>query len=167
MKDLDYTIIDPEGRYRTGATRDFERLALTVSRWRSPFVVDRVRDAIEVRFPTGIEDEADLVVLLTPEAIELRLPTIDWTQGAYGPAASSELWKRVVWSEEAGGDLRALSLVENGAAEAKIHEYLEALASAFKGQVQTCVHCEETFLPARMTDSACHGCAEKIEGVVF
>jgi hypothetical protein len=53
--------------------------------------IERTRDCIQI----DCGGKEGIVILVTPEAIELRLPTIEWTRGAYGPAASSRLWKRV------------------------------------------------------------------------
>ena len=41
------------------------------------------------------EGEEGIVLLITPEAIELRLPTVEWTEGTHGPAPTSRLWRRI------------------------------------------------------------------------
>ena len=51
-------------------------------------MLERTRDAIQ--FDWG--GEQGIVLLVGPEALELRLPTVEWTKGAYGPARSSRLW---------------------------------------------------------------------------
>jgi hypothetical protein len=36
-----------------------------------------------------------VTLLVAPEALEVRLPTIEWTTAYGGPTASSRFWKRV------------------------------------------------------------------------
>ena len=149
-----------EGHRGAKPQRFFERVADTIARWRFPQILERSRDAIEVRFPTSVEEGADLVVIITPEAMELRLPTIEWTGGAYGPVVSSVLWRRVLLDEvcdNRDGDAFAPAL----------YGFLDALQREHELQLATCVRCNERFLPARMTGDACHGCAERFEGVVY
>ena len=154
MNDPARSIVDPGGRYTPGTCRFFERVALVVTRWRSPFTLGRTRDAIEIRFPTGHEDGADLVVIVTPEAMELRVPTIEWTEGSHGPAVSSVLWRRLEWGD---------GVID----EVALHGQLVALESAYMAGLRQCFHCGEKFIAARMSGKACHGCAEIFEGVVF
>jgi len=56
--------------------------------------IERTRDCIQI----NCGGEKGIVILVTPESIELRLPTVEWTC-VYGPAASSRFWKRVNESE--------------------------------------------------------------------
>lgn len=129
-----------------------ERQALQVIAWRSPHVVERTRNVIEVRFPDLRDRDFELTLLVTAEAVELRLPTIEWTMGAYAPAMSSVLWKRLTWAK-----------VE----EAGVATVLDRLAAALGRTLRTCRHCREKFLPSRMAGRACHGCATEFEGVVY
>ena len=167
MDDHGHSLLHPDGHYQTGSPRLFERLALVVAGWRSPFVFDRTRDAIEVRFPTDLDAAADLVVLLTSDAIEFRLPTIDWTMGSHGPAVSSILWRRLDWREDDELRYMLVEALDGGEVVAWMQEHLCALQAAFEESLETCVYCNKSFLPARMAGEACHGCAEKHEGVVF
>jgi hypothetical protein len=48
--------------------------------------------------------EKGIVILVTAEAIELRLPTIEW-KGPHEPVASSRFWKRIQESEIADKEL--------------------------------------------------------------
>lgn len=148
----DRHLIDPDDNYPAAGPRQFEVRALEATRWRQPYVLTRTRDAIEVRFPDDQDDDGELVVLFTPEAIELRLYTIDWTGGSYGPAASSELWKRV-------------SLRKHG--DKPVGGLLDDLAAAHEARLETCIHCGESFIDARMAGDACQACAVRVEGVVF
>jgi hypothetical protein len=54
-------------------------------------VQECIRDAIQLTEP----DDDGLVVLVTAEAIEMRLPTVEWTTGYAGPVPASRFWKRV------------------------------------------------------------------------
>lgn len=57
--------------------------------------IERTRDVIQLNYGT-FRDETGIVVLITPEAIELRLPTIIGL-GSQTIISSSTLWKRVEW----------------------------------------------------------------------
>src|SRR5947209_6356214 len=54
--------------------------------------VERTRDAV-LLIETG---EEGLTVLMTAEAIELRLPTVVWVT-PHTPERRSRLWKRFLW----------------------------------------------------------------------
>lgn len=90
-------------------------------------------------------------VVLTPEALEVRLPTVAWTQGAYGPAASSTLWQRVLWESISTADVYALCT--------------DALRVREK-QFVPCRFCGREFPPEHRHDDVCHGCAERELGIV-
>jgi hypothetical protein len=106
----------------------------------------RTRDCIQIDYL----GEEGVVILLTPEAVDVRLPTIDWTQGAYGPAASSRLQKRH-------------ELADSSGIMKSIHEAL----SKRQAQFNECPYCHKTFPPERMAAGACHSCAERHLNVVF
>jgi len=110
--------------------------------------LERTRDAIQIQ----IDDERGIVVLVTPEAFEFRVPTVEWTCGAYGPAESSRLWRRIESDEIEEGDLDEL-----------LREALAARAAEFV----KCRHCGERFPPEHRTGGACHGCASLHDGVVY
>jgi hypothetical protein len=112
--------------------------------------VTRTRDAIQL----DIYGEAGCKVLITREAAELRLPTIEWTMGSYGPRQSSRLWKRIVVRHSAVG-YRRLGLAINAAIAARRSEFRD------------CAYCGTAFPPERMTDGACHGCASTHMGIVY
>jgi hypothetical protein len=83
--------IDPKREYSSDGMRNVEIVALRVLE-QSPFAdVTRTRDVIQL----DIADEEGITVLVTREAIELRLPTIEWTNDHHGPARTSWLWKRL------------------------------------------------------------------------
>jgi hypothetical protein len=111
--------------------------------------VSRTRDAVQIDWG-GTEG---IVVLVTPEALELRLPTVEWTCGSYGPAASSRLWRRVEWAAIGDGRLSAL---------------LRNCKRARARQFRRCKYCGERVPPEhRVSADVCHGCASRHEGVVF
>ena len=131
------------------AFRGFERLArrvldLVPVGWHA-----RTRDVVEIAYDWEGET---YVVLVTPEAVELRLPSVDWVT-PYTPVKSSTLWKRV-----------ALSKVDESALPALI----AAARDAYAKKLRTCRYCKEKFPPHHMTDDrTCHGCASKHERVVY
>ena len=82
---------DPDNRYPTDGPRHVDKLAERVLRFLPDATIERTRDVIQVDW----RGEEGIVVVVTPEALEFRLPTIEWTMGAYGPEESSRFWKRV------------------------------------------------------------------------
>ena len=94
-----------------------------------------------------------LTFLVTPEAFEVRFPCVEWTRGAYGPVASSELWRRFTHAQ-----------VERKGVMKLLMEARKARAATFK----RCKYCGGLFPPSRRDrDDVCHGCASEHEGVVF
>lgn len=144
--------LDPDGRYPSEGARFVEQRAMALVDWRDGAVVARTRDFIELRFVDPGDDDGELVAVVTPEALELRLPTIEWTEGNRGPARSSRLWRRVKWPEQSTVDMKP---------------WLDRLARALRRSQRQCKHCKMRFLSSRMTGDACHGCAESVDHEVF
>ena len=71
--------IDPEGKYPSDGMRKVEQNAGRVLDLLPSAVVERTRDCIQIDYG----GEEGIVVLITAEAIELRLPTVEWTMGSY------------------------------------------------------------------------------------
>lgn len=127
--------------------RPFEEQATNVLRFFPEATIARTRDAIQL----NVHSERGIVLLLTPEALEVRLPTVEWTHGAYGPAASSTLWQRVLWESISTADVYALCM--------------DALSVREK-QFVPCRFCGREFPPEHRHDDVCHGCAERELGIV-
>ena len=141
--------IDPEGRYPADGLRQVEANAERVLELLPGATVERTRHCLQIDYG----GEEGIVILVTAEAIELRLPTVEWTMGAYGPALASRLWKRVEAQKVTDEELRAL-----------IREALEARRSQFA----TCRCCGQRFPSEhRHGDDVCHGCASRHLGVVY
>lgn len=102
------------------------------------------------------EGEEGVVVVVTQEAVEFRLPTVEWTAGTHAPVASSRLWRRV----------EGLDLINLG--DERLEELVEAAKQARAGEWSTCRYCGERVpVEHRLNGDICHGCASKHEGVVF
>jgi len=111
-------------------------------------VVTRTRDVYQIE----IHGDEGVVLLVTAEAIELRLPTVEWTKGAHAPRAASRLWRRLTWSkiEEAG-----------------IAEVIGLAIAKRRAEFHKCRYCGEMVPPEhRHNRNTCQGCAEKHLGVV-
>jgi len=145
--DEDRSQIDPTGEYPAEGRRRVEENALRVLDCLPHALVRRTRDVIEL----DRGDERGIVVLVTAEAFEFRLPTTEWTMGAYGPAESSRLWRRVETDD----------LDDKGLAQL-VKKALRARAAQFKG----CRYCGKEFPPEHRHGRVCHGCAERHEGGV-
>ncbi|MDA2929037.1 hypothetical protein MYX84_03650 [Acidobacteria bacterium AH-259-O06] len=102
---------------------------------------------------TKIDGEKGIVIAITPEAIEFRLPTIEWTMGSHGPASSSQLWKRAV-----AEDIQ----------DSELEELIKRALRARRREFKRCQYCGELVPPEhRIEKDVCHGCASKHLGVVF
>lgn len=81
--------IDSKGEYPADRFRLVKQNALRVLAWRGDGGVQRTRDVIEISYG----GDQGIAVLVTAETVGVRLPTVEWTRGAYGPADSSRLWR--------------------------------------------------------------------------
>ena len=151
--DNDFVLIDPQGKYPACGLRRVDRLAIQIMGLLPDASLERTRDTFEIT--SGGEE--GVVLLVTEEAIEFRLPTVEWTGGAYGPVATSRLWKRVSVEK----------ITEMGELDATA--FLSLLTAARKkraSQFKKCRFCKESFPPEHRHGDVCHGCAEKHLGVV-
>lgn len=140
--------VDPQGAFPSEGLREVERNALRVLRCMPGAGLSRTRDVIQAE----LWGEEGIVVLVTAEAFEIRLPTIEWTMGAYGPADASRLWKRV--RADALSDGQLLDLIEAG---------LEARRAEFVA----CRFCGRLFPVEHRSGDACHDCASRHLGIVY
>lgn len=129
--------------------RRFEQHALAVLKQFPDATVERTRDAIQINVQDiNTQDGRGIVLLLTPGALELRLPTVEWTHGAYGPRASSKLWRRVVWDKVS--------------TPTKLHSLCYEALRTRAAEFMRCRFCGQEFPPEhRHSDDVCHGCAER------
>ena len=134
--------------------RDATQVELAADRvlsWLEDADITRTRDVIQI--DTG--GEAGLVILVMPEALEFRLPMIEWTQSYMGGSLSTRVWKRVNHGRLSDDRLRRL---------------LEEAELEREAQSSKCRFCGEQFIPGRVLDCdgpVCHGCASDKLGVVF
>jgi hypothetical protein len=128
--------------------RSFEMLAKKLLQMFPDAIPARTRDCIQIDYL----GERGVVILLTPEAVEVRLPTTDWTQGSHGPVASSSLKTRHSVHDDDESDIVA-----------SIYEAVSERQAQFK----VCPYCHKEFPPEHMAAGACHGCADKHLGIVF
>lgn len=139
--------IDPEGKYGTDALRAFEAFALGILDRLTGSTVERTRDAIQIG---NYDDVHGVIVLITPEVIEFRLPTLEWPH-PHVPAASSRLWKRVKWE---------------GLTEGRLVRLLEKAAAMRAAEFLNCRFCGQPFPPECRHNNVCHGCSEGHLGIV-
>jgi len=86
--------------------------------------------------------ERRVTLLVTAEALALRLPTIEWTGGPHSPAESTRLWKRVLW------------------------RLIDAAFEKRRRELVRCRFCQEPTPPEHRHGRVCHGCAEGRVGMV-
>ena len=113
--------------------------------------VERTRDTIQIDIRTSRDPERGVSIVVTPEAYELRLPTIEWTAGAYGPAPSTRYLKRVK--------------VDNVSDKA-LAELIETAIARRDAEIIPCRYCSQPTPPEHRHGRACHGCAERQIGIV-
>ena len=70
--------LDPEDKYPSEDPLQVEVNADRVLAQLPKSTIERTRDCIQI----DCGGQEGIVILVTPEAIELRLPTIEWTRGA-------------------------------------------------------------------------------------
>jgi len=138
----DRSLIDPENRHTADGLRVVERNALRVLACCPCCILERTRDVIQLSVP----GDRGIVVVVTPEAIEIRLPTVEWTMGAYGPADSSRLWRRL------GADR---------VSDDQLRELLERAVQVRAAQFKPCRWCHARLPPEHRHGAVCHDCAEK------
>jgi len=126
-----------------------EKHALVLAEVFPDAVVSRTRDVIQF----DIDHDRGCTVILTAEAAEIRLPTIEWTKGAYGPRPTSRPWKRI-------------SLRGHGAGR-RVLNCINAAISARTSEFRECVICKCSVPPEHRVRDYCHGCASSHLGIVF
>ena len=140
--------LDPDEKYPYDGPLRVERNAERVLAMLPVSSIERTRDCIQI----SCRGEKGIVILVTPESIELRFPTVEWTGGVYGPVVSSRHWKRINESEITDKELGNL-----------LKEAFKERLSEFK----TCRYCKRSVpLEHRHSEDVCHGCAERHLGVV-
>lgn len=141
-------LVDPENAYPADGPRVVERRALAVLDHLGDGEVSRTRDVIQI--DSG--GEAGIVAVVTAEALELRLPTVEWTRGSYGPAGTSRLWRRVTWDQ----------------CPSPLSDLIAEARAARQEEFRECRYCSGRFPPEhRVEEDVCHGCASRHQGVVF
>jgi hypothetical protein len=137
---------DVDAWARSGA-RDLERHAARVHAIVPVAALTRTSEAIQFDVDRG---RCRVTLLVTAEALELRLATVEWT-GAHACRDSTRLWKRVLWEGLDDGSLRELI---DDAFERRLSEFVR------------CRFCRRSTPPEHRHDDVCHGCAERHLGIV-
>ncbi len=146
--------LDPDGRYPDWGLRVVDKVALRVHDLIPESQVERTRDVYQFT----LDDPGGLIVIVTPEALEIRLPTVEWTSGYAGPMSSSRLHKRV-------------RLVNGAEVEGENVAKLISLARRKRQQeTRPCAFCQTPTPPehAHSVDGkwVCHGRSERHLGIV-
>jgi hypothetical protein len=77
----DRSLVDPDHRYPATDLTEVERRARQVLDALEGATFERTRDVFQIEY----RGERGIVAVVTREALELRLPTIEWTGGSHGP----------------------------------------------------------------------------------
>jgi len=141
--------IDPENKYPADGLLQVEENALRLIEYLPGALIERTRDAIQINYLA----ELGIVVLVTAEAFEFRLPTIEWTRGSHGPAPTSRLWRRVEIDDFEETDLA---------------EWVQKALQARQAEWTTCIYCGRPLPPEhRFSENICHSCASEHLGIVY
>jgi hypothetical protein len=121
-------------------------------------VVPKARQTLDGE---GIRFRARMVELhIGDDAIEIRLPTVEWEHGAYGPIATTRLW----------GEVKIADLLLFGENQAKME--LDRLVREGRreriAEYRKCRYCHLSYPEEhRFSEDVCHGCASEHLGVVY
>lgn len=142
-------IYEPNESPQFGDLR-FERWAAHMWRLLPEAKAERTSEVIQLT--TGdFRDELGLVILLSPEAMELRLPILTW-DGPYTPVKTSRLWQRLTLDELKESQLPRL--------------IIEAQAQQ-RQSFCDCKYCGQRNPKGWMhSPDVCQSCAEKELGIV-
>lgn len=83
--------LDPGRRYPAYALRYMDRVAWMLLHLMPAATMERTRDVYQFT----LEDPGGIVVLITPEELQIRLPSIDYTTGYWGPVSVSRPFKKL------------------------------------------------------------------------
>lgn len=148
--------IDPEGRYEAAGMRNFERQAAQVLDLLIGAEVSRTRDVIQIDYG----GEWGIVVLVTPEALEIRLPTVEWAEGTHAPVETSRIWQRLMWAEVAREDGELDLLI--------LQRLLRSGKKSREREFRPCRYCGKLAPPEhRHEKDICQVCASEHLGVVY
>jgi hypothetical protein len=132
----------------SGIRQLFEEVAAELIGLVGQATVERTRDAVQINCEP---EEIGPVVLVTPEAIEFRLPTVRWLHPGL-PVPTSQLWRRITYEFAPPEGLAKL---------------IASSRAARKRQFKTCRYCRNRVPPEhRHGGDVCHGCAEQHLGIV-
>lgn len=129
----------------------FERLANKVWQLLPQAKVERTSEVIQLT--TGdFRDESGLVILINPDAMELRLPVLTWI-GPHKSAQTSRLWERY-----------ALDQLE----EAQLADLIAQALVQQQESFSDCQYCGQHKPKGWMHgEDVCQSCAEKELGIVY
>jgi hypothetical protein len=155
-------LVDPQGLYPSEGLTGCEHRCLDVleavrEAGLHAAAPTRTRDVFQLDVPVDGGEDLDFVSLVvTEEALEARLPAIEWTTGYAGPTVVTTLWRRERFSRLRG---RALG------------RFLAQAVGAHRARFVTCPRCKQRFGPGQTSEldgqAVCHGCAERFHGVVY
>lgn len=140
----------PDDYDTLGAARTLaQRYAVAVTQELPGAEVVETDDVIRIAW--GIME--GIVVLVTREALELRLQTIEWPH-PHEPRRTSRLFRRIEW--------------ESIKSRKALRDLLKEAIEARRAEFGTCRYCGQSFPPERMIQgNVCHSCAEKHLDVIF
>lgn len=140
----------PGRYYSLDGLRTFERYAFQVLEAFPGARAERTKDAIQINLGE-FGDETGVIVILTPDAVELRLPDIEWV-GSHTPVSVNHLWQKIE-----GQQLQSVDLVK----------WVKSGQRARQQTFRECKYCGKKNPPGWMhREDVCDSCAEKHLGII-
>lgn len=140
--------IESDAGYKGQDPRSFEEYAVRIIEQLPKTMVERTRDVVQINYG----DEKGVVMIVTPDTMEIRLPTVDWVT-PYSPVSSSRIWKRLKWERI---NITKLKKLIDEAIAIRMSEFAE------------CRYCGKKVPPEhRVETNVCHDCASEHLGIVF
>ena len=101
-----------------------------------------------------------IVLLVTAEHIEIRLPTVEWTKGAYGPRETSAFWKRI--------KVETLDAMPEPERRDHLLTLFRKAEETRRSMYRKCKFCGAFVPPENRFDrNTCHGCASERLHIVY
>ena len=129
----------------------FERLADKAWRLLPQATVERTSEVIQLTIG-DFQDKSGLIILINPDAMELRLPVLSWI-GPHKSAQTSQLWERY--------DLEQIE-------EAQLADLITKAQVQQQGSFGNCEYCGQHKPKGWMHgEDVCQSCAERELGIVY
>jgi hypothetical protein len=142
---------DADRRHSACGLRAVDRMAMRIGQLLPESVIERTRDIYQFT----VRDPGGLVVVVTPEAVEFRLPTVDWTSECSTPLPVSRPFKRL----RTAGKPEPVDAKLDGKLDRLIQETRHSVSRNFVSTPAAKKHTPPEHGVTLDGEWTCHGCA--------